>query len=174
MTLCVVHKLPAHITDKQKRAIFLNDLDTLHLSKNDKIFKEASELFVLKWYEEYPNLIEYFENEWLIKNRFWYEGVAELVPSQNNALESTNRYVKDENTLRELFDLGRFRVVIFEIIQTWSMSYSNGLKEFQQQPKITLEMWTNSYNLAKLNVKKECKRIVSCSVDEKQLEKRIM
>lgn len=149
----VVSKLPTFIKTPEIRAKFLMDFDKLQLSKSDEIFDVAADLFVEKWRIIYPDLIQYFANEWLIKNRLWYEGAQKLVPSTNNALEATNKVIKDENTLRRLFDLGRFRVVLFEIIENWSLLYINGLKEVYRQPEITLEMWTNSYNWAKLNVK---------------------
>lgn len=55
--------------------------------------------------------------------------------------------------MRLLIDLSKFREVIFEMVQDWSLAYTNGLKEIHHLPEIDLEMWTNAYNWAKLNVK---------------------
>lgn len=149
----VVSKLPAYIKSPEIQAKFLFDYDKLQLSKSDEIFDVAANLFMEKWSKNYPALMNYFKDEWLDKNRNWYEGAQKLVPSTNNALEAINNVIKDENTLRRLFDLGRFRTVLFEIVENWSLSYVNGIKEIFHHPEITLEMWTNSYNWAKLNVK---------------------
>lgn len=149
----VVSKLPAYIKSPETRAKFLIDYDKLQLSKSNEIFDVAADLFVSKWQNNYPDLMKYFKDEWLTKNRLWYEGAQKLIPSTNNALEAVNKVIKDENTIRKLFDLGRFRVVIFEIIENWSLLYVNGLKEIHLQPEISLEMWTNAYNWAKLDVK---------------------
>lgn len=149
----IVSKLPAHIKSPETRAKFLIDFDKLQLSKSNEVFDVAADLFVEKWRKDYPNLMKYFENEWLNKNRLWYEGAQKLIPSTNNALEAVNKVIKDENTIRKLFDLGRFRVVLFEIIENWSLLYVNGLKEIHLKPEISLEMWTNAYNWAKLDVK---------------------
>lgn len=135
------------------RAKFLIDYDKLQLLKTNEIFDVAADLFVEKWQKDYPDLMKYFQGEWLNKNRLWYEGAQKLIPSTNNALEAVNKVIKDENTLRGLFDLGRFRVVVFEIIENWSLLCVNGLKEIHLQPEISLEMWTNAYNWAKLDVK---------------------
>ena len=59
--------------------------------------------------------------EWLDQNSSWYEGCDPDVPSHNNALESTNRVVKDESTLRNRLPLGQFlHVVEHDIIVPWS------------------------------------------------------
>jgi hypothetical protein len=76
----------------------LSDIDFLQLSQNDDIFNRASNLFLDKWYEE-TEFISYFEAEWLDANRFWYEGAEKTTPSTNNALESFNRVIKDENSM---------------------------------------------------------------------------
>lgn len=124
-----------HIHDKQKRQKFLNDIDMLQLSQTPAIFEIASQLFIVKWRTESNELINYFKNEWLFKNRNWYEGFAKRVPSTNNALESNNRLLKDEQTFRERLDLAQFRIIICETVRKWSLEYYSGPNnsgEFQQ------------------------------------------
>ena len=43
----------------------------------------------------------------------WYEYLQMYVLSTNNALEATNRVIKDEDTIRERLVLSRFTVVVF-------------------------------------------------------------
>ena len=50
-------------------------------------------------------LLKYFINEWLSSKDGWYEGYQTHRPSTNNALEATNRVIKDEDTLRERLPL---------------------------------------------------------------------
>lgn len=96
----------------------------------------------------------YFESEWVRKNTFWYKGAAahilKTVPSSNNAIEAANRLIKDEHTLRERFDLGQFRAVL--LLETWSLAYVDGEKEFHDTPEIKLEQWTAAYAWAKHNI----------------------
>ena len=53
-----------------------------------------------KWKNE-EKFLQYFSSQWLNSKNGWFEGLATYVPSTNNALEATNRVIKDEDTLRE-------------------------------------------------------------------------
>lgn len=130
------------------------DLDTLQVSRNPTTFDKASRLLIAKWKPISSELVKYFEDEWLIKNRNWYEGFATRTPSQNNALESTNAVIKREQTLRERLDLSQFRVVLFKMIMQWSDEYINGLNSINfKEPKIELKAWTSGYQFARSNTK---------------------
>jgi hypothetical protein len=87
------------------------DIYSLQLARNSQIFDKASKLFLLKWKNsntQVDEFLTYFQGEWLGGLNGWYEGVSLFVPSTNNALESTNRVVKDESTMRERLPLGQF------------------------------------------------------------------
>jgi hypothetical protein len=76
------------------------------------------------------------------------------VPSTNNALEATNRVIKDEDTLRERLVLSKFTVILFSIVKKWSKERNPALinsKKFEHTPIITLSYWTDAYNWVKLN-----------------------
>lgn len=152
----MVEKMSKFIHDKKQRFELLADLDKLQLSKNNDTFDRASVLFVEKWKIVSDEAMIYFDSEWLRKNRFWYEGASSNmmpnIPSHNNAIEVANRLIKDEHTLRERFDLGQFRSVIFEMLQAWSLAYVAGEKEFHYSAEIDLKQWTEAYTWAKQNV----------------------
>lgn len=152
----MAEKMPTFIRDKKKVFELLADLDALQLSKDNYTFDKASVLFMEKWKKVSADAMAYFEMEWLRKNRFWFEGAASNVtpniPSTNNAIEVANRLIKDEHTLRERYDLGQFRTVLFEMIKTWSLAYVNGAKEVHINPEIDLKQWTAAYAWAKQNV----------------------
>lgn len=148
----IVEKLPTYIRDQKKRFEFLFDLDKLQISQTDNIFDRAANLFVEKWEKVNAKFMEYFVSEWLNKNRYWYEGVRHFTPSTNNALETDNRVMKDEHTLRERYDVAKFRAVLFTMIETCSLAYVNGTKEFHTNPIIDLELWTNTYVWAKKDI----------------------
>ena len=103
------------------------DICSLQLSENEELFNSAYILFKQKWMKVNSNKIpvkrffDYFEAEWIQKHPGWYEGYAPGVPSTNNALESTNRVIKDEGTYRVKLSLGRFlEVVKTNIVERWS------------------------------------------------------
>lgn len=93
-------------------------------------------------------ILEYFQHEWLESNPNWFEGVSKLVPSTNNALESFNRVIKDENTLRERLPLSRFAVILKEYINTWSLQYTANAKTMHAVPTLNLGLWTKAYQWA--------------------------
>lgn len=89
------------------------------------------------------------------------------VPSTNNALEATNRVIKDEDTIRERLALSRFTVVVFSIVKKWSKERNPAginSKKFEHQPSITLSRWTDGYNWVTLN-----KEVVSISNGDKTI-----
>ena len=89
------------------------------------------------------------------------------VPSANNALEATNRVIKDEDTIRERLVLSRFTVIVFSIVQKWSTERNPARvnsKKFEHQPSITLSQWTDGYNWVKLN-----KEVISVSNGDKTI-----
>jgi len=95
--------------------------------------------------------IEYFRSEWLTSRNGWYEGTLHFTPRTNNALEATNRVIKDENTFRERLPLSRFKVSSFETVEKWSKSYERGLKQYSDMQTISLDLWTHGYQWAKSN-----------------------
>ena len=74
----------------------------------------------LKKHKSEKEFITYFKNEWVDTHDGWYEGYAELTPSTNNALESNNRYIKDNGTLRSKLDLSVFLNTAKQIVRNWS------------------------------------------------------
>lgn len=150
----VSKNLPKFVRDKRKQAEFMYDLDKLQLSRSPAIFETASKLFIDKWEKVSKDLIQYFSDEWLVKNPNWYEGYAVGTPSTNNALEATNKVIKDEQTFRERLDLSHFRVVLFNMVAQWSREYKEKLNVINfDTPHIDLKWWTAGYQFARSNVK---------------------
>lgn len=143
-----------YISDQKTRILFWIDLDDLQLSKSIKFFDRAAELFVKKWERVSSDFMDYFRAEWLCKNRNWYESCAILVPSTNNCLESFQRTIKDEQTLRERTEISQFRVKVFDMIKQWSVEYDAGLNIINNDgAEKDTEMWTLAYQWAKSNIK---------------------
>lgn len=130
----------------------IGDIDKLQLCQSHQIFDYGIQLFLDKWREVCIEFIQYFETEWLHKNRYWYEGARILTPKTNNALEATNRVIKNEHTLRRRYDFSRFRAVLCDMIKNWSLGYESGVNEYHTTPNIELKMWTTAYSLAKQNI----------------------
>lgn len=159
MRSAVSKKLPSFLRDQKQRITFLCDVDKLQLSKSSDVFDKASTLFIEKWRTVSDELANYFTSEWLVKNRHWYEGFAHHTPSTNNAVESFNRKIKDEQTLRERLDLSQFRFAMFKMVTDWSMEYENGMNVINNDgPNVTLELETNAYNWANSAVEITTKR----------------
>lgn len=117
------------------------------------MFAVASNLFVEKWNAVSNRLATYFEDVYLNENRNWYEGFLHRTPSTNNALESFNNVIKREQTLRERFDLGQFRTVLFDMTKQWSIEYKSGLNELNLgSPNIQMKLWTSGYQFARSDV----------------------
>lgn len=130
------------------------DLDKLQLACSASAFDSASKLFTEKWENVSKEFVQYFNDEWLVKNLNWYEGFAKHTLSTNNALEATNRVIKDEQTFRERLDLSHFRVVLFDMIRQWSLEYENNLNAVNfNKPDIHLKWWTAGYQWARSDIR---------------------
>ncbi|CAF4632468.1 unnamed protein product [Rotaria sp. Silwood2] len=147
------------INDKHIAKEMIEDIEMLQLSNSTPVFQLASTLFMKKWKmnnkqnnQAILDFLNYFDNEWLQLNCGWYEGIQMYVPSTNNALESTNRTIKDDGTFRERHVLSRFLTIASNIINNWSIERdpsSTNAKIFATEPPISLELWTSSYQWAK-------------------------
>lgn len=159
MRRAVVKKIPTYIREQKQRFEFMIDVDKLQICKSSDIFDKAVNLFLDKWSRISQDLVQYFTNEWLVKNRYWYESFAHLTPSTNNALENRNKMIKDENTFRERLDLRQFRYVMFDMIRQWSIEYDTGLNAINNDgPNITMEIETIAYQWVKSDVQFSKKR----------------
>ena len=81
-------------------------------------------LFLEKLHEYGDSTIDdflaYFKREKLEFTRNWYEAVAMCVPSTSNGIESKDRNIKEDDTFRERWPLGRFCVKSLDIVHNWS------------------------------------------------------
>lgn len=82
------------LVKKVNQAPILEDIEFLHLASTAEIFRDAVQRFLNKWEKEEDEYCKYFKSEWIEKHPNWYLGAAEFTPCHNNALESSNRYLK--------------------------------------------------------------------------------
>ena len=91
----------------------------------------------------------YFKKEWLDSHVGWYEGYSELTPSTNNALEATNRYIKDNGTFRARLDISLFLSTSKKILHNWSYDRNpaniNCSKFIKEKSELSIKEWTNGY-----------------------------
>jgi hypothetical protein len=157
MVMCWAHmrrnivKKVESLVDKERRLDIIEDIETLQISANEHVFKKASECFIKKWKSKEAEFIKYFQEQWLKSHENWYEGVKHYTPSTNNCLESFNKVIKDEQTLRERLPLSRFKELAFEAVRKWSKEYATNQKQVINETTITLSTWTKAYQWAKSN-----------------------
>lgn len=126
----------------------LKDIDCLQTATSPQVFDLASELFLKKWEKE-EAFTNYFKEEWLVNNRYWYLGVAPNSPITNNALEATNKLIRDYNTLRERLPLSRFVVAASNIVTKWSENPE--IESFATIYTVKLSDWTEAYQWVKMD-----------------------
>ncbi|XP_028175937.1 uncharacterized protein LOC114364130 [Ostrinia furnacalis] len=136
--------------DKKKQNDILEDIECLQAATSSQDFDIASELFIKKWENERV-FIAYFKEEWLLKNRHWYLGASPGSPATNNALEATNKVIKDTHTLRERIPLSRFLIVATTIVTEWSQN--KGIDSFATSYSVKLPDWTQAYQWVKMDIK---------------------
>ncbi|CAF1282860.1 unnamed protein product [Rotaria magnacalcarata] len=76
------------VEDKALHHEIINDIQTLQLFKNKKVFDIATRLCLKKWKNE-EKFLQFFSNEWLDSKNGWYEGLGMYVPSTNPRSKKT-------------------------------------------------------------------------------------
>ncbi|CAF1088170.1 unnamed protein product [Brachionus calyciflorus] len=150
----------SHVDEGEK---ILRDIYNIQLSYSPRNFEFNIQLFFDKWGLKNNNdlvdtddsqvtkFLKYFKKEWVdSKHRNWYEGSALFFPSTNNGLESTNKSIKDSHTLREREHISRFMRSVNNIIEAWSVdrsSETDRIKNFEEIPLLTIELWDDADEL---------------------------
>lgn len=153
----VTKKLSTFVKVKATKDAILSDLTFLQLIATVSYFETALDLFLKKWENE-ADFVAYFKEEWINQNPNWYEGAMQNVPSTNNALEATNRVLKDDVTGRERLSIGEFISVLADMISRYSRRSTTDLK-MSLTPSIPNLTWSAAHKWAKENhtlVKKRC------------------
>ena len=122
----------------------------------------------LNKFSDIEEFIKYFNKWWLVPKRSgWYDHYCDFCPCQNNALEGTNRYVKDEGTLRQRLGVLQFLNLLENgFVKRWSTNRNPSvevlvnsvlveqininLKKFNEEPIINLQDYTCAYQWDKL------------------------
>ncbi|RNA23002.1 hypothetical protein BpHYR1_014999 [Brachionus plicatilis] len=94
---------------------------------------------------------KYFNDVWLSdSNDAWYESYSLRTPSTNNALESTNRIIKDEATFRKRLSVSDFlNMVSTKLLKRWSKERSVNYTDpihFKFAADINLRTWTKAWH----------------------------
>ena len=149
--VCWIHVLrncKVHLKNNKSKNAIVVDIMQIQLSRTATIFHAATSLFLVKW-EMHQEFCAYIKDQWFDHNSGWYEGYVPGIPSQDNALESTNLQVKHD-TNRERLSVGKFfDIMIDKTVYFWGFR-SNPLntanpKPFAFSPTITLDTYTRAY-----------------------------
>lgn len=130
------------LAGSKNKAKVLDDIRCLQKCSDDVVFGVGSELFVKKWKNSEPQFVEYFEEHWLTaEDKNWFAGAKYFAASTNNALESTNRRIKDDFDLRHRCKMSVFKVKLMQIMRQYSVEYRDERRRFQHEIKISKSMW---------------------------------
>ena len=89
-------KLTSTVATKEIRSRIRADVCKLQSCPSRDMFIIASQLFLSKWKCE-NKLTKYLKKQWFNdKKQKWYQGFAVSIPYENNALEGSNRYIKED------------------------------------------------------------------------------
>jgi hypothetical protein len=76
-------------------------------------------------------------------------------------LEAINKSIKGDETIRERHVLSRFLIIVSNIVDNWSNKRDSSVinaKIFDTESTVSLELWTLSYQWAKLTKNEVCLR----------------
>jgi hypothetical protein len=93
---------------------------------------------------------KYFHDEYLCKRSGWYEGIANRFPSSNNGLEATNRWIKDQGTLRSRLAMSSMIQFLLNQARSWSVERQTdhiNSKIFATAPTVGLRIFTSAFHM---------------------------
>ncbi|CAF1108888.1 unnamed protein product, partial [Brachionus calyciflorus] len=136
------------LIDELNKPKIRDDINLLQISPNREYFNFAYELFKKKWSNKssvIDSFLKYFESTWsYFRNSGWYEGIAENIPSTDNALESRNGKIKLIHTLRKRLSVNVYLTNAVNMLRHWS------LDTFSEKPFISTEISEGSWKLASI------------------------
>lgn len=135
------------VDNKSDQKLILADIAFIQTIATIQEFELARTLFVEKWASK-TEFIAYFTREWVEKNANWFEGVVQHIPSTNNALEATNRVLKDDITKRERVALSVFISLMVDLIGRYSRR-CNTDQVFATTTTISKNTWVAAHQWAK-------------------------
>ena len=140
------------------RKFLMQDICSIQLAENYDMFLQSFQLFKTKWLEKnnktVNTFIKYFEEQWIKINFNWFEGAYSGVPSHDNGLESTNRYIKDYHTFKRRLSLTEFLACLIVMVRNWSKDRDSSVSDrnfFYEVPPLDTRLWTYSFQFAKSN-----------------------
>lgn len=142
------------LNDKTNWPKIKNDVKQLQLAPTNKYFSNAVKFFIEKYEESEPDFCDYFAQEWVSKNKFWFEGARHYTPSTNNCVEAFNSVLKRDYTHRKRASLAAFKVNLKNIVQSLSVKYETGEKLFCSKVEISTDDWRAGVEWVKLERKK--------------------
>lgn len=78
----------------ENRDEVLDDINKIHCSHSEEVFRHSVQLFEIKWNEKLPEFCRYFKRYWVNTHFGWFEGYAHKCPSTNNGMEGYNSVKK--------------------------------------------------------------------------------
>lgn len=130
--------------DQRNRDPYLNDITKLHLCPSVQSFDIAWKLFVTKWHSKEKTVTNYVKKQWVQPYfKYWFAGAISLAPSTNNAVESTNRRIKDDFNFRTRCKLNVFQPKILQILNALSGEYRDGVKRVQWDVPMNDGLWND-------------------------------
>lgn len=116
-----IHNLEKYLKPLSRDRVSVRaDIDALQTAQDQSTFLKAAQLFVEKWRVKQPELVAYSEEEWLKRKCEWCEGAGFCIPSTNNVIEGTNKWIKREHTLRERLPVNQFLNNVAALLVKWS------------------------------------------------------
>lgn len=126
---------------KKNKPQILDDLRALHNAYSQQIFEIGCELFVAKWEEAEPRVVDLINKSFFKQNNTWYIGFRFGTPVTDNALENFNGDIKTYQTDREKKPLKQFLKIALKMIRQRSKEYISVPKpRFQHEIEIPDEI----------------------------------
>lgn len=119
---------------KELKAVITKDIQLIQDLFDPNLFETSVELFENKWkskkVKEIDDFVNYFVNEWSIKNNGWYESYCkdQMLPSTTNGLESSHEKIRSGLRGRRLGLLEFLNEFRENMIKFWSIIRSDTIE----------------------------------------------
>lgn len=150
------------------------DIESLQILSNEAAFDLGWKLYEKKWGKREASFVVYMADNWIKRNKNWFEGASTSNPSTNNALESFNGKIKSNFLKRQRPLLGAFKEAIEKMVNGLSVEYRGGKKVYVADVELQKEDWRKAADWTNSVIEEkrvDCVKYFTRSEDKKKVTK---
>ncbi|XP_055380607.1 uncharacterized protein LOC129611454 [Condylostylus longicornis] len=124
----IKRKMEDLLPNQNKKENILSGISFIRKSKSEHDFETRANMFLDEW-AIFVEFTTYFHNNWVTKNKNWYDGVDFNFISTNKPIDLILKEIEDDHSFRSKIPLENFKQKMFGLIIRFSNSIPENILE---------------------------------------------